>query len=82
MADEAAKLVERWLKLGVQVADQLAKMMHAATAAGVDPDKPYRAIIDTVQAQGRIDEIKRLMAGAPGTGGKQREAWNAEIKEL
>ncbi|MEO5344177.1 MAG: hypothetical protein H7842_12735, partial [Gammaproteobacteria bacterium SHHR-1] len=82
MADAAAKLAERWQKLGKQASDKLAEMMHAATAAGVDPDKPYKAIIDVVQAQGRIEQIQRLMAGAPGTAGKQREAWNVEIKEL
>ncbi|MEO5343761.1 MAG: hypothetical protein H7842_10570, partial [Gammaproteobacteria bacterium SHHR-1] len=82
MADAAAKLAERWQKLGKAESDKLAEMMHAATTAGVDPDKPYKAIIDVVQTQGRIEQVQSLMAGAPGTAGKQREAWNAEIKEL
>jgi hypothetical protein len=82
MADQAARLAERWQKLERTAADALGHMMGEATTAGVDPSEAYAAVVDIEAARERIDQIKRLMAGAPGTVGKIRETWVEEIKQL
>lgn len=86
-----AKIAEHWTKFNIknrEEAKRLAQMMHDATLAGVDPSKPYKAII----TQADVDEItqknKILMkdrardgAGGRGKGVRSDKQLREEIHE-